>query len=643
MKKVFLLIVLVISITSVFSQTLFTYGNNSVTKDEFLRAYNKNKTAVADKNQALRDYLDLYIRFKLKVKAAQEMHLDTLASLANDLQNFRSQIEDGYLNDEGEVNLLVKEAFDRSQKDIHIAYIFIPFTTASDTLKIYNTAQSVFKEVHAKPNAMADEVQKLQSQNIAAATADAGFITAFSLPYQFENIVYTLKPGEVSAPYHAKNGYYIFKNIEQRKAVGKWKAAQILITIPAVPSDEERSRAKKLSDSIYTALRNGADFNEIAKKFSDDKMTYMNGGVMPEFGTGKYDPVFESKVYGLQKDGDFTAPFQTEFGYHIVKRISTTPIPENINDANYSYTLKQQVQQDERISSAKEKFVNDISKKLGFKKNIAVNEKDLWLITDSFLVSNNKRSVGSLNENTVLFSFNNNKSLKVKDWLSFARDYKVSSGLYKGESDKELMQKFISISILDNYRKRLQDYNADFRYQMQEFKDGNMLFEVMERNVWTKASSDSAGLVNYYNQHKNKYIWNESADAILITSATEKIADDAAAQIKKGKDWKKVIAENSAQIQSDSGRYELTQIPVKSKVTFTEGMVTEPLVNAGDGTASFVKILKVYPANQQRNFDEARGLVINDYQNFLEEKWIEQLKKKYPVKVDEKVFQSMLN
>ncbi|HUS01434.1 MAG TPA: hypothetical protein VMY77_06895, partial [Chitinophagaceae bacterium] len=208
--------------------------------------------------------------------------------------------------------------------------------------------------------------------------------------------------------------------------------------------------------------------------------------------------------------------------------------------------------------------------------------------------------------------------------------------------NQEIMDKFISKIALDNYKKRLPDLNPEFKYQLQEFKDGNMLFEVMERNIWTMASNDSTGLKKYYDQHKTKYTWNESADAILLSTANEKVAVNIIEQMKKGKSWKQVVEESGGQVQSDSGRYELTQIPAKPNTKFTEGMITSPLVNQNDETTTIVKILKMYTANQQRNFEEARGLVINDYQTFLEEKWIEQLKKKYPVKINERVFQSLL-
>lgn len=630
MKRIFLFLIIFSFTSSLFSQILFTYGNNTVSKDDFLRAYNKNKTAVTDKSAALKEYLDLYIKFKLKVKAAQDMRLDTMASLATDLQNFRSQIEESYLNDESRVTALAQEAFDRSQKDIRVGYLFFPLTDP-DTLESYNSAQLVYKLTALDGN--------LHIKRDTTKWNHAGFITAFTLPYNFENIIYTLKPGEVSKPFRLKNGYYIFKNIEERKAVGKIKAAQILIALPEGSNNEDKINAKKIADSVYQALLHGADFSEAAKSISNDKMTYMSGGLMPEFGVGKYDPVFENKVFDLQKDGDITQPFETKFGYHIVKRISKTEIIQDKTNDTYMYALKQLVLQDSRMASSKEKFINDVLKRLNYKKNAVIKQEVLWQISDSFAIAHKKISLPGINDKSILFSLNN-QTVNVNDWLKFLREYKASEQ-YKGEDNKALMTKFISKTALNNYRKKLSDYNSDFKYQLQEFKDGNMLFEVMERNVWTKASSDTIGLRSYYNANKNKYTWNESADAILISCANEKIAKDAVEKISKDKSWAQVTEESNSQIQTDSGRYELTQIPAKHNIKLEQGMVTEPLVNEADGTAAFVKVLKLYPANQQRSFQEARGLVINDYQNFLEEKWIDQLKKKYPVKINEKVFQSL--
>jgi peptidyl-prolyl cis-trans isomerase SurA len=195
---------------------------------------------------------------------------------------------------------------------------------------------------------------------------------------------------------------------------------------------------------------------------------------------------------------------------------------------------------------------------------------------------------------------------------------------------------------MEYYKKHLEEYNTDFRYQMEEFRDGNILFEIMERNVWGNASSDSAGLVRQYNENKGKYLWAASAGVILFNCSNKKTAEEALAALKAGKDWKKIVVDGNNNIQADSGRYEISQLPLAAGVTAAPGLITEPTVNNMDGTSSFIKVVKLYDANLQRSFEEARGLVINDYQNILEENWVNELKKKYPVKVNETVFQSLL-
>lgn len=641
MKKIFLVVSFSFFISIIYGQTLFTYGNHAVSKDEFLRAYNKNKTASTNKEQAIRDYLDLYIKFKLKVQAAKDMHLDTLPSLQSDLQNFRSQIENNYLQDDKEVDALVDEAFTRSRKDIHVQHFYVSINSKmppADTLKLYKAISEAYDELKKGGTDYDEIVSEIKEKIAPLQGSDLGWITVFTLPYEYENIVYGLKPGQVSKPYRSQKGWHIFKNEEERPAVGKITIAQILFAVPA-GNINMRNHAKQLADSVYKALKSGADFGELAKKYSNDRQTYMNNGIMPEFGIATYDGGFEKVAFSLKNDGDISEPFQTEFGYHIIKRLSRSPIPENKNDEAYMAHLKQQVLADSRIALAKEKFLKEVLVKTGYKKNNAVNEKSLWKITDTFAISNKKINSGNLNENTVLFSFNNEK-VKVGDWMQYVRNVKSASAAYASQTHDELYKNYVSIAALENYKNRLENFSPEFKYQLQEFKDGNMLFEVMERNVWSKASSDSAGLEQYYNNHKTNYKWNASADAVLFSCANITTAKAAIDEITKGKNWKDFVKDNS-QIQSDSGRYELSQIPVKGKTNFTAGLVTEPVVNSGDGTAIFSLIIKTYPADQQRSFSDARGLVINDYQNFLEKKWVNELMKHYPVKINERVLLSI--
>ncbi len=645
MKKLILLLALFSTSFFSYSQALFTYGNNVVSKDEFLKAYNKNKTTATNKEQALRDYLDLYIKFKLKVQAAKELKLDTLPALEADLQNFRSQIEDGYLKDSRQVDLLTDEAYNRSKKDIHTSHFFVAINSKmqpADTMKAYKAIMETYNELKKGKTNYEDILAEIKEELAPVQGNDLGFITVFTLPYEFENIIYSLKPGEVSKPYRSKKGWHIFKNEEERPAVGKIKVAQILFAVPGAGNNVLRDRAKNLADSVYKALESGADFSDMAKKYSDDKMTYMNGGLMPEFGVAKYDGGFEKVAFSLKKDEDVSEPFQTEYGYHILKRISLSPIPSNKENGAYMSALRQEVLNDSRIETAKEKFLKEIKSRTGYKKNSGINETALWKITDSFTLANKKLATGNLNNKSILFSFNDNNKVTVGDWLQYAKRTKENTQPPNTPSYPELMNTYAAVTATENYRKRLQDFNPDFKYQLKEFKEGNMLFEIMERNVWSKASSDTTGLLKYYGQHKNDYRWGLSADAILYSCANPTIAKNATGQIQQGRQWKDVMSENPTQIQADSGRYELGQIPVVERTNFTAGLVTAPVTNTSDGTTVFAQIIKLYPADQQRNFEDARGLVINDYQTFLEQKWIEQLKKKYPVKVNEKVFQSLL-
>ncbi len=640
MKKIYLLFAILGCSIFVHAQTIFSYGNNEVKKDEFIRAYNKNNTVVSDKEKSLREYLELYSNFKLKVKAAEELRLDTLPQIQYDIENFRKQVEENYMSDEKAVAGLLDEAFIRSQKDLYIIHFSIPIDTSSspeDTLKAYRNIAATYEVLKSGETNYPQIAEKNKVK-----FGDVGFITVFSLPYEYENIVYSLKPGQVSKMYRSKNSWHIFKILEERKSIGRWKVAQVLFTFPPEAEEATKKQINIKADSIYNLLKNGADFAKIAKEFSDDKLTYMTGGEMPEFGTGRFNNDFEKEVFKLSADGDMTRPFATQFGIHIVKRLGLTPTEKD--NATLQFDLKQKILQDSRINLEKEKFAKRILTTIGYKKISTIKEIDLYRFADSAskdLSADNTNKFPISNKTIITFQ---NGSLKGIDWLKFVKEYKSNSEQYKGESSTDLWNKFVTISSTEYYKKHLEEYNADFKFQMKEFKEGNMLFEIMERNVWSKAATDSTGLLKYYNNNKQNYKWSASANVILFNCSNEKAATEAMEAIKKGKSWKEIAEASEGGIQSDSGRYEFSQIGIDSNITRTpENNTYSTIVKNADGTAFFVKYISFYPPDQQRSFDEARGLVINDYQNVLEKSWLELLHKKYPVKINEAVVKQMLN
>ncbi len=637
MKKSVLLFSILFFAQYLHAQIVLTYGNNAVNKEEFLKAYNKNKTPVADKEQSVRDYVTLYANFKMKVKEAQLMKLDTLEQLKTDLDNFRHQIEENYMSDERTFKALMDEAFQRSQSDLHVIRYTIPVDDnmdPEDTARRYEDIKGLYEQL--KANKPGEEI--VMSTDVKL--IDMGYVTVFSLPYTFENIIYALKPGQFSAPYRGKKGWHIFQLIDKRKSAGKWKVAQILFTSPDNADEATKSKAAHLADSVYALLQSGSDFASMARIYSDDKLTYLNGGEMPEFGTGKYDYSFEKEVNRLANDGDISAPFHTPFGIHIVKRLSHAAVPDSMTDDALQFELRQKIMQDDRVKAAKDKFATDILSKIGFKVNTTVKPEDLYRYVDTVMIDPETTTAftQSTISNKVLISFAKG-SVKGTDWLNFAKDFKLNGEIYKGETNEQIWEKYKTVAAVDYYRKHLEEYNPEFRYQVQEFREGNMLFEIMERKVWSKASTDTAGLKKYYEANATNYKWAASADVLIMNAISEAAAQQALDSLKAGQNWHDLVDVKQGELQGDSGRFEIAQI--NGKEDAETGSYSAVVRNA-DGTATFIKYFKHYPTGEQRSFEDARGMVINDYQTVLEKKWLAELKKKYPVWVNEAVVKSIV-
>ncbi len=628
--------------STIHAQALITYGRYAISKEEFLKAYGKNNITGKPTEQSYRDYLGLYTKYKLKVRAAYDMRLDTLPNQVAELLNFRNQIVDQYMTDENSTNRLVNEAFTRSQKDIHIAHIFIAVpknASPADTLKAYKKATEAYAAL--KSGKDFGETAANYSDDPFAKTnhGDLGFITVFTLPYELETLAYNTAPGKFSTLYRSKSGFHIFKNIEERKAIGKMRAAQILLVFPYHASDAEKADTKQRADSIYHALLNGSDFAELAKKFSGDNMSFQNGGDMPEFGVGRYESVFEKAAFALKKDGDISEPVETDFGYHIIKRLMRKPV-SNTKDKATMDALRQQVLGDSRINVAKKEMLQTILGQTKFKWG-KFDENHLWAYTDSSLQNKTLPKFSDINDQAIIFSFAK-KSFTVKQWVDYRKS--IQNLHAPGtKTNKEMFDDYRQAVAFEYYRNYLEDYNKTFAAQLNEFRDGNLLFEIMQRQVWDKASADSVGLKKYFDEHHDNYIWQPSADAIIFTCSNEKAARDIMNSLPNNVNkWRKIIDSSKGMAQADSGRFELTQLPPAEGNHFEPGRFSSFAKSSSDNSLTLAYIIHLYNDRMPRTFADARGLVINDYQNFIEDKWIAELKKKYPVKINEAVLKSLV-
>jgi len=626
------------------AQTLFTYGNYTADAKDFLKAYNKNNTAPAvDKTKSMRDYLDLYIASRLKIREAYNRGYDTLSQIKTDIENLRSQIVENYLNDPETLEKLLKESFQRSQKDIHVAHIFISYKNESgiaDTVAAGKKINEVFEKL--KKGEDFSKLAQQYSSDPAAKTnnGDLGFVTVFTLPYEFENVIYNIAPGSFSAPYKSKIGYHIFKNMGERKAVGRIKAAQILLAFQPGADDAFKKKTSLLADSLYQRLLKGDDIAKLAAKFSNDYVSAASGGVMPELGIGQYNPDFEKIVFGLKKNGEISKPFVTSHGYHIVKRISLVPVVTDPNNKVNMEDLKLKVNTSDRVQYAKNLLIEKALKQIDIKKS-PYSENELVILSDSLLDNKRLASPVTINRATPLFSIGD-QLFTVNDFIIYAQSWRYKPDGTGAKPFKQVMDEFVHHEVETYYRAHLENFNPEFNYQMGEFKDGNLFFEIMQREVWGKAQTDTVALESYYEKNKNRYIWKQSADGVIFFCSDENSGKALYDAVKKDPShWKAASAVFAEKVVTDSSRYEFEQIPNAAKVALQAGTITATLKNKTDGSVSFAYVIKTYPANLPRNYTDAKGLVINDYQAELDKEWITELKKKYPVKVDEKVFEQI--
>lgn len=644
MKQNRLLLLISFAITiNASSQTLFTYGKYKVDASEFVRAFNRNnQQSAGDKQKAMREYLDLYINSRLKIRQAYDMGLDTLPQIKSEVEALRSQVIESYMSDPNAVNRLAREAFDRSQKDIHLGYIFIHNDAHTDSAVAHQKLNAILKKLESGEDFLSVAQQFSDDPAAKQTRGDLNYITVFTLPYEFENIVYAIPAGKYSKPYKTADGYHIFKNIDERKAAGKIKIQQILLAFPPGITEANKKAYGRLADSLYKRIIAGDDFGKLAATYSNDNVSAASNGNVPEISVGQYDATFEKVIWALPNDGAVSPPFLTNYGYHIVKRVSLNPIVSDSNNAENMEALKEKVMRDSRWNTAKDFIYAVVKEKAGFQKS-NYTDAILWSLSDSLLEYKPAGPGRAMSPSSSLFKIGKT-DYKVADWIKYAQVNRYKRDGSGTKPYSELMDEFVKKSMQEYYRDHLEELNVDFRNQMNEFKEGNLFFEVMQREVWNKTQTDSVALRSLYEKNKNNYNWKESADAVVFFCSDEASAKSLADQIKKDPSgWRKISDSMNEKIVADSNRYEWSQIPGLIENTKPQqGSLTSIIVNTADNSASFAYILKVHTESSPRTFEEAKGLVMNDYQTVLETKWVEALKKKYPVKVDQKVLENIL-
>jgi peptidyl-prolyl cis-trans isomerase SurA len=632
------------------NDVLLTIGGKPITVGEFMAVYQKNdmkKGEPIDKNK-LGDYLTLYINFKLKVREAEELGFDTVTSFVNELKGYRDQLAKPYFTDQATIDRLVREAYDREQFDLRARHIFVklsPDALPKDTMEAWQkiskirerlmngeSFEQVAEEESEDPSARDREANQ-QHPFLRGNRGDLGYFTVFDFVYPFESGAYNTEPGKVSPIIRTEYGYHLIKVTSKRDALGKVTAAHIFMSIPKNATNADSLRVSQRIDSVYQKLKDGAKWEDMVKKYSDDKGSALKAGILPKFGVNRMVPEFIDAIYSIAKEGDFSAPVQTPYGWHIIRLIERKR-PGTYEDEKAD--LKQKVLKDSRSELAKQAVLARVRKESNFTETPNAVKDFYTVVTDSIFDGRWKVELAQ-KLTKPMFQIGNQRYTQ-KDFANY-----LAKNQHKTDKQKIIVyvdkayKDFVNDNLIKYENSRLESKYPDFRNLMNEYRDGILLFDLTDQKVWSRATKDTTGLKEFYEANKKNYRWEERVDATIYTIRNQNLAQRVRNFLQSGLAddalLKEINIDTTKNLKIDSGKYARKENKYIDIVTWVPGLSNDIPANSG---VVIVKIRKVLPP-QAKTLNEARGLITNDYQNFLERIWVDSLRKKYPVTINQDI------
>jgi peptidyl-prolyl cis-trans isomerase SurA len=613
----------------------------TVTKSEFLQIYLKNNPNPKFDAQSLDEYMELFKKFKLKVIEAEELGYDTIPKLKKELEGYRKQLAQPYLVDKDKNEELVEEAYYRTLNDVRASHILVRLeSTASpeDTLAAYNRIMGLKARIEKGEDfeSVAKGKNGSDDPSVMSNGGDLGYFNAFQMVYSFEDMAYNTPVGKISEPFRTRFGYHILKVTDLRPARGTMRAAHIMIAAKKTDSEEELLNASKKINEIYEKLKNGANFEALAKEYSDDPSSNQKGGELDAFGTGtskRMIPIFEETAFALDNDGDFSAPIQTDYGFHIIKRIELKPV-RGYDEMKKELQIK--VNRDDRAKKTQDSFVTKLKKTYKYK-NLS-NESLQWFYNNL----DSTYFAGTWNANTlttddVLFKIDGKSYNQQQFAMYLEKNYRNVKKADHVSTVNEQFKNWEKETILNIEDSKLTTKYPEYKALLTEYHDGILLYEIMNDKVWQKAINDTLGLKTYFEDNRTKYNWNERIDAVVYICADNQVANEVYKMIQNDTvNSKHVIdvinKESSLPLSVKNNKFDITQTNYLNGKAFNKG------VNAPyefEGKYYVIKVNeKLEP--KQKEFSEAKGAITSDYQNYLEQEWINALYSKHEITVNSK-------
>ena len=618
--------------------SVLTVDGEPTSLEEFENIFRKNNRDSVITTQSLDEYMELFINFKLKVKEAREAGLDTVKKFKTELDGYRAQLARPYLTDSDKLNDLVKEAYENYKQEVHAAHILIkvdanasPADTARAYTKILAIRERIMKGEEFKALAKATSEDPSAKEN----AGDLGYFTAFQMVYPFEKAAYETPVGQVSNPIRTRYGYHLIYVYDKRQARGEMHVAHIVVK-PKSEQNSETNAETKIQEIYQKLLSGESTFEELASKFSDDPTSAKKGGELPWFGTGKMVLEFEDAAFSLKNNGEYSAPFKTAFGWHIVKRLEYRPLA---SFESMEKEIKSKVSKDSRAEQTKKSFIEKLKVEYAY----TIEEAELVKIVEKAdsNVFEGKIYVGKKAMQKPLIRMNG-QTITVSDFNEYMRTKGRSKAtMSPGDYVRASAAKMGEDKLLQLEDTKLEQKYTPFRLLMKEYREGILLFEMTDQMVWSKAVKDTAGLASFYESNKQKFMWPERASVVIYTCSNADIAKKVRKMVKDGKDKSEIAGElnkeSQLNLQLQEGTYAAEDNALLSKAPWKVGLSEDIADNDQVVILQFKEILP--PAIKK--LEEARGMITSEYQTYLEQEWIKSMRKEHSFTVNKEVLHSI--
>lgn len=625
-------------------KVLFTVDENPYHTDEFVRVYNKNLDLVKDESQKdLDHYLELFVGYKLKINKANKLGLQNNSKYQNELKSYRTQLSKNYLTDSKVTKELLEEGYVRSLKEINASHLLLTLdenAKPEDTLAVYKQILDLKKRADNGED-FGDLAQKYsQDPSAKENRGNLGYFSAFRMVYPFESAAYNTKVGEVSKPVRTRFGYHLIKVNDIRNNRGDVTVAHIMLMNPAEGNEQELEKNKTTINEIYAKIQQGEEFEALAKQFSQDKSSSAKGGVLNRFSSGQLSSEeFETVAFSLQKPNEISKPFQTQFGWHIMKLIEKHPV-KTFEEAKAD--MESKIGRDERSRKITESLNEKLRAKYTVKRNEAMYAKIKKAVTDKYydLTWEIPSDTKAFNEELISFGKSKVTGTVFLEYL-FSQQKNPNQPKPTSKLVDFHYSTFVDAQLNQYYNDNLENEFPEFAAVMEEYRDGLLLFDLMEKEIWEKSKTDTLGLEAFHKANAGKYMWKKRYDVMIISSTKADIAKKAHKLVKQGKKVEDIkTALNTKEVinvMATTGVFEEGSEALPKTIPFNKGL--SDVVKEGN----YYYVVQVNDIKEagSKTLEECKGRVINDYQQYLEENWVANLKEEFKVSVNKEVFEDV--